>query len=83
MVEVKVVPNSAEFGLKAEKNVLVAFVRSKPERDRANAELVRELGRLLACKVRIVRGFGKRKKLLDIGVDADAFKERTGIRLQA
>jgi uncharacterized protein (TIGR00251 family) len=76
ILEVKVSPNAKCFGLSF-KDVWKASVASPPEKGKANAELVRELGRLLGCPVRIVRGASGRRKVLEVGLDEDEFGRRT------
>ncbi|MEW6328613.1 MAG: DUF167 domain-containing protein [Candidatus Micrarchaeota archaeon] len=64
-VEVNAVPNSREFRIERRNGRFVVRVKERAERGRANAELVRKMSELLGCEVRIVRGAGSRKKLLD------------------
>lgn len=76
ILEVKVSPNAKSFGLGFKDGWKVS-VTSPPEKGKANAELVRELERLLGCPVRLMRGASGRRKVLEVGLDEDEFVRRT------
>ena len=61
VITVKVRPNSGHFALH-ENGALE--VRARPENNAANMEIIRELGGMLGCGVRIVRGAASREKLI-------------------
>jgi uncharacterized protein (TIGR00251 family) len=60
-------PNSKCFkveGYRPETNELVVRLKSAPKSGKANKELIKELGALFGCGVRILRGHGSKRKLL-------------------
>jgi uncharacterized protein (TIGR00251 family) len=65
IIQVKVIPNSDAEGVE-EGNPLVVRVREPPEGGRANLALVRLLSRHFNARVRIISGFGSRRKLVEI-----------------
>ncbi len=78
-IEVTTIPNSREFGVERRDGRFVVRVKEKAERGRANIELVKKMREMLGCGVRIARGAGSRKKLLEVDVDEETFLARTGI----
>lgn len=60
-MEVRVKPNSGVFRLRKDGTL---EIRSPPRDGRANAEIVRELGRLFNTEARILRGRKGRRKLV-------------------
>ncbi|MEM3030687.1 MAG: DUF167 domain-containing protein [Candidatus Micrarchaeia archaeon] len=77
-LEVTVTPNSREFRVRRAARGLAVNVTESAERGRANAELIKKLSRLLGCGVRIVRGFGSRRKILAVEIGADELEQRLG-----
>ncbi len=76
LLEIKVVPGSKGFALSF-RNGWRANVAAQPEKGKANLELEKELGNLLSCPVRVVRGHSSRRKVLEIGIDESEFRMRT------
>lgn len=69
LVEITVVPGSGSFRLAIGKDGgLKVFLKSRPEGNRANIELVKELSRALGKPVRIARGLSSRHKTLELAV---------------
>jgi uncharacterized protein (TIGR00251 family) len=64
ILRVKVKPNSKEFKLTKQERILLLEVRSPPFRNRANTEIMKELGRLFRREVKILKGFKSREKLI-------------------
>lgn len=66
-LQVKVKPNAGENAIiKQSDNSLVVAIAAPPEKGRANLELVRFLSKKLKKQVRIVCGFEKRTKVLEV-----------------
>lgn len=82
LLEVKAIPNSRQFRLWFRDGWRVNTA-SPPQKGKANQEIEKELGRMFSCTVRVVRGAGGRRKVLEVGLDEDAFKERTKAYLEA
>ena len=75
--EASVVPNSKAFSAAFEADGrLKVRLTEKAEENRANAELVRGLSRILGAPVRIVRGAKGRRKVLAVDLDAAEIKRR-------
>ena len=68
IVEMAVVPKSGKFSLSLKQGKLKAHLKSAPEKNKANLELVKELSKLLKCPVKIVSGGKSRTKVLEIDV---------------
>ena len=65
-ISVKVVPGSPEFGIEESEGVWKVHVKAKAERNRANLELLREIGRITGCRARLLRGGTGRKKVIEV-----------------
>lgn len=78
IVEVTAVPKSKRFLLSVKDGKLKAFLKSPPENNKANIELIKGLSKALGCPIRIISGQTSRKKRLEIDVSEerwDAFLE--------
>jgi uncharacterized protein YggU (UPF0235/DUF167 family) len=64
IIKVKVKTSQPSFSVK-KGDVWVIALTSKPEKNKANQELVRELSKTYAC-VKIVSGLKSKNKVLDI-----------------
>ncbi len=73
IVEVTVVPNSRSFSVEVRTGRIRICLRSPPENNRANLELVKELSRALGCSVRILSGTTSRRKRLELDIDASSW----------
>lgn len=63
---VKVIPSSRKFAIGFRNGEVIVHATEEPELGKANAEIVKQLGKLLGCRVRVIRGHTDRKKLLEI-----------------
>jgi len=61
-MRIKVIPGAKKFELVFRNEECIVKVRSPPEKGKANAEVERELTRLLAVKVRVCKGLKSRDK---------------------
>jgi uncharacterized protein (TIGR00251 family) len=68
-IEVTVVPKSGFFRVeRKEGGGIRVHLKSAPEGNKANIELLKEMRRLLKCEVRIVSGLTSRKKTLEVAM---------------
>ncbi len=71
IAEVSVIPNSKRFALAVREGRLRVALKSAPERNKANIELVRELSKVLGRQVRIASGLSSKKKRIEVGMTAE------------
>ena len=74
-IDVIVQPNARKFLLSQKNGKVRISVRAKPDRGRANAELVLELSQRLGCEVEIVRGQKTPKKKLRVSCENEEFEK--------
>lgn len=63
--EIIVIPNSKKEGV-TENEILKVKVKSKPENNKANLEVEKLLSKYTGKKVKIIRGFKNRRKVVEI-----------------
>ncbi|MFH1520837.1 MAG: DUF167 domain-containing protein [Candidatus Micrarchaeota archaeon] len=68
-VEIIVSPRSSKFLLYVQDGVVRANLRSPPEDNKANIELIKELKRATGVDVRIISGLKSKRKVIEIGID--------------
>ena len=73
-LEITVVPKSRAFRIEKKDGKIKIHLRSAPESNKANLELIRELKKLLKADVRIVAGLSSRRKILEIALDEEQLK---------
>jgi len=78
-IEVTVVPKSGRFQVTSKEGKLKIYLKSAPESNKANLELVKEMRRLLGAEVRIVSGLTSRKKVLEIPLSEQELKRMLSI----
>ena len=70
LIKVKVFPNSKrEEIIKKSENSFEVKIKEKPEKGKANREVVRILGfyfKIPESRIRLIRGFKKRNKIFEI-----------------
>lgn len=71
IIEAKVTPGSKRFSIIMEGDLLRIHLKSNPERNKANIELVNELSSLIGKPIRLVSGITSRKKLLDMDIEKE------------
>lgn len=74
IAEVSVVPKSGRFQLSLKEGKLKAYLKSAPEKNKANLELVKELSRLLGCEVRLISGQKSRHKKIEADIPWEAWE---------
>lgn len=68
ILEVIAVPKSKHFFISPKDGKIKIFLRSPPEKNKANLELVTELWRLIGRPVRLLSGHKSKHKRLDLSV---------------
>lgn len=66
LLEVRVIPNSSRTELKEENGKLKLYLKSVPEKNKANSELVKFFKKNLGLKIEIISGKRSRGKVLKI-----------------
>ncbi len=61
---VKVVPKSKTFSVTVSDSGVIIRLTKEPDRNKANIELIKELGRILGRNVQILKGITSKRKLL-------------------
>ncbi len=64
-IEVKVIPNAKRFAVKLEQNILKVWLECKPEKGKANRELVEKLGEIFGSAA-LVSGQKSRRKFVEV-----------------
>jgi uncharacterized protein (TIGR00251 family) len=68
IIEVHVVPKSGRFSIEKNGDRIKVYLRSPPEGNRANFELVREFERIFGKPVKIIFGAKSKKKRIELPV---------------
>jgi len=79
LLEVTVVPRSGRFEIVNDKGRVKIFLKSAPESNKANMELLKELKRRLKVEVRLVSGTSSRKKTIEANLPEEQLKRMLGI----
>lgn len=74
MVEVSVVPKSGGFGIKKKEGRIKVYLKSPPENNRANLELIKEFEKLFGKPVMIISGAKSKKKKMEIPIEEKEWK---------
>ncbi len=74
IADITVVPKSGRFLVSAKEGRIKVFLKSPPEQNKANIELVRELSKVLGSRVRLLSGHRTRHKRLEIDVSQEEWK---------
>lgn len=61
-MKIRVIPGAKKFAVFYRDGIAVVKVRSPPEKGKANAEVEKELSRLLNAKIRVCKGLKSREK---------------------
>ena len=81
-IDIRVKPNSKEFGVHLESGEMIVFCKAAPENGKANRELIKELSKLFRCEVRIVSGLTSRHKTIQLSaVDVEKLRKVLSERL--
>jgi uncharacterized protein (TIGR00251 family) len=71
IVEVTVAPRSKGFSVSVKDGKVRICLRSPPEGNKANLELIKELSKALKAEVHIISGHTSRRKRLELSVSED------------
>jgi uncharacterized protein (TIGR00251 family) len=69
LLQVNVVPKSGRFSVSVKDGRVKVNLRSAPEGNKANLELIKELSKSTGAPVRIVSGLKSHHKAIEIGMD--------------
>ena len=78
IVDVTVVPKSGRFSVQQKEGKIKIYLKSPPEQNKANLELIKELSKRLGCEVRIISGLKSRQKRLELDTSPDSWNQLTG-----
>ena len=71
IADVTVVPKSGRFSVSVKEGKVKVFLKSAPEQNKANLELVKGLSKALGCQVRVVSGLKSRHKRVELDISED------------
>ena len=74
IAEVTVAPKSGKFSISVKGDRIKISLKSTPEQNKANLELVKELSRALDSTVKIISGHKSKHKRLEISISEDEWK---------
>ena len=83
LLRIHVNPNSKKFELFEKNGRIIADVKSKPEGNKANIELITELSKMLGRNVKLIRGAKEKNKVLEIDGDEKDVKELFSSKVMA
>ena len=75
IVDISVVPKSGRFKIVKKDGKIKIFLKSPPEENKANLELLKELEKLRGKPVKIVSGLKSRHKKIEIDVSEKEWDE--------
>jgi len=81
LLEITVVPKSGRFEVVPKEGRVKVFLKSAPEKNKANMELLKEMKRLLKAEVRIVSGLTSKRKVLEIQISKEELERLLSIDL--
>jgi uncharacterized protein (TIGR00251 family) len=70
--EARIKPNSPEFSVEFGEKVVI-FVKSQPENNKANIEIIKGLSKILGVEVRIIRGLKSKNKVIFVNCSKKEF----------
>ena len=75
VAEVTVVPRSKKFLISVKEEKIKIYLKSAPEQNKANLELIKELSKALdGAEVRILSGYKSKRKRIEIGISKEEWK---------
>ena len=75
IVEITVVPKSGRFSVSRKNGKIKILLKSAPEQNKANIELIKELSKALKAEVHIISGQKSRNKKLEIAVTKEKWEQ--------
>jgi uncharacterized protein (TIGR00251 family) len=80
-LEITVFPKSGRFEVVSKEGRVKVYLKSAPENNKANIELVKEMKKLLKADVRIVSGLTSKRKVLEIQMSKEELERLLSIDL--
>jgi len=77
-IDITAMPNSKRFSVSVKDGKVRISLKSSPENNKANIELIRELSKLLGTEVRIVSGFKSKRKRIQINMGEEEWQRFLG-----
>ena len=74
IIEVSVVPKSGKFRILEKNGMIKVHLRSPPEDNKANLELIKEFEKLFGKPVKLVSGRKSKKKKIELPISEDRWK---------
>ena len=60
----KIKPNSSEFEISKFSETVIIYTKNQPENNKANIEIIKDLGKIFGKPVRILRGLKSKNKVI-------------------
>ncbi|MGV8085054.1 MAG: DUF167 domain-containing protein [Candidatus Bilamarchaeum sp.] len=83
IIEVNVLPNSRRFEITRKNGQIKIHLKSQPENNRANLELIKELTKIFLCDIRILSGQTSKRKKIYLSCSNEEFEQKIQITLKA
>jgi uncharacterized protein (TIGR00251 family) len=78
ILEITVVPKSKRFSIIKKDGKIKIHLKSAPEQNKANLELLKELSKVFNCQVRIISGLKSKAKKLELNISQEDFDLQVG-----
>ncbi len=78
IIDITVVPKSRQFSIVKKDGKIKIHLKSAPENNKANLELVKELSKAMDCQVRIISGLKSKSKKIELSISQEDFEMRLG-----
>jgi len=75
IIEISVVPKSGRFRIAVNEEKIKVYLKSPPEENKANLEIVKEFEKLFGKPVRIISGIKSKKKKIELPVTEEAWND--------
>jgi len=74
IIDIAVVPKSKQFSIIKKEGKIKVHLKSAPENNKANLELVKEFSKIFNCQVRIISGLKSKHKKLELDISEENFE---------
>ncbi len=78
ILELTVFPKSKKFSIVQKDGKIKVHLKSAPEHNKANLELIKELSKLFNCQVRIISGLKSKAKKVELNISQEDFDLQVG-----
>lgn len=82
IVDVTAVPKSKRFSVSFKDGKVKLFLKSPPEQNKANIEIIKELSKTLNASVKILSGHKSKHKCLEISITEEQWKNFISNRIK-